>query len=415
MIASNDTDLLTRAVPFQIRFAESDICSHAYPINTMITNGPDNTPLNFRFMGSVSSSVFQTTTNTSCLGNVVNGTTRGVFFTVHGNNMPYTATTCQDRPQLDTQIAVFTGTCESRQCLAYNDNLCGTQASVTWQAQYNELYYIYVFTTNTKEPLVNGQFELTVRETVVNDICEGAVGPILPDGVPVTGSSKDASLESLDTCGLVSLQMAGVWYSLVGTGNVWRVSETNQRTHKLSILTGDSCHNLQCVVYGEQSELNWRTIANQTYYVVVEDAKFSGGHSLAFEEIVPPDNDLCQDAIGPLAINGSSVAGTLINATMDEGSLVCNGESLHGPQDVWYIVTGNGQSLTATVETLSDVMVAVFTGPGCGALDCVVAPTSSSVTWDAQVDTNYWILVNGTQTGYHPPNFNVTVTTQALP
>jgi hypothetical protein len=66
------------------------------------------------------------------------------WYTVIGTGKSMTASTCNDFTKFDTQLTIFTGTCEDRICVDGNDQFCGDQSSVTWKTERGVVYYILV-------------------------------------------------------------------------------------------------------------------------------------------------------------------------------------------------------------------------------------------------------------------------------
>ena len=117
----------------------------------------------------------------------------------------------------------------------------------------------------------------------------------------------------------------------------------------------------------------------------------------------PPANDLVCNASSISC--GQTIGGTTINATNSgtaENGFCTVSQTQPG---VWYVVTGNGQQMTANLcGTAWDSRISVFSGPNCSSLTCVggnddngpSCPTNSaSYSWTSQVGLNYYILVHG--------------------
>ena len=115
-------------------------------------------------------------------------------------------------------------------------------------------------------------------------------------------------------------------------------------------------------------------------------------------------NDFCSGAI-PVTC-GSTVSGTTIGATIDAGlPAACNAGG-YSAGSVWYVFTGNGQDVIATLcnPIGFDSRMTVFSGT-CGSLTCVGAndddfscgsnPTTSTVTFSTAIGTDYYIMVHG--------------------
>ena len=75
-------------------------------------------------------------------------TAPGLWYAVTGlNGMILTAETCGSG--YDTRLSVFEGDCDVPLCVVSNDDSCGLQASVTWDALGDQAYYILVHGYNT--------------------------------------------------------------------------------------------------------------------------------------------------------------------------------------------------------------------------------------------------------------------------
>ena len=79
-------------------------------------------------------------------------------------NSNYTASLCKDT-DFDTVLEIFSGSCSggTLQCIASNDDYCGSQSALSWNAIQNETYYILV--SGLKESDV-GSFSLEILEGV---------------------------------------------------------------------------------------------------------------------------------------------------------------------------------------------------------------------------------------------------------
>lgn len=78
----------------------------------------------------------------SC-GNLVFGTSSGNWYATSGTGSVFTASTCGNQTNFDTQISVFSGSCESLQCVDGNDQACGDQSSISWFSEPGVTYLIY--------------------------------------------------------------------------------------------------------------------------------------------------------------------------------------------------------------------------------------------------------------------------------
>ncbi len=96
--------------------------------------------------------------------------------------------TCQDdtpNTTYDSDISVFTGTCDALTCLVYNDGnfTCGFKSDVTFDVLNGQTYYIQVHGWNGEG---NFDMEVTCTEVVLDCPGVGNIGEVCDDGDPAT-------------------------------------------------------------------------------------------------------------------------------------------------------------------------------------------------------------------------------------
>jgi hypothetical protein len=116
-----------------------------------------------------------------------------------------------------------------------------------------------------------------------NDSCDGASREIeLDSGVPVEGSTLGSTLfDDVPFCSSQYESFAGVWYTVIGTGNDIGISlcdvGENYNSWAVSILEG-SCNALSCIHYNEFYSnceydiglgFSWPTEDGKVYYLFV--------------------------------------------------------------------------------------------------------------------------------------------------
>ncbi|MGV3632377.1 MAG: lectin-like domain-containing protein [Bacteroidota bacterium] len=135
-----------------------------------------------------------------------------------------------------------------------------------------------------------------------------------------------------------------------------------------------------------------------------------------------PANDACSNAVAVSC--GNSYNGTTVNSnTTGETSLPACGTSPTAG-GVWYVFTGNGSTVTASLcsGTSYDSKINVYSGSGCGAslTGCVASNddgcgVQSTVTFVTAVGTNYYILVNGFSSATGTFSLGITCCTPGVP
>ena len=167
------------------------------------------------------------------------------------------------------------------------------------------------------------------------------------------------------------------------------------------------------VVAAGFSPLTWTAPISGTYYIHYNTNSSCGTASscgtstiecLSCSAPAAPSNDLVCNATN---INcGQTIAGTTVNSTntgSGEMGGFCGVSQTTG--GVWYVVTGNGQNMTANLcATAWDSKISVFSGPNCSSLTCIggnddwgpsCSSSSASFSWTSTAGTNYYILVHG--------------------
>ena len=224
-----------------------------------------------------------------------------------------------------------------------------------------------------------------------------------------------------------------IWYRATGTGG-WLMVTTcheasmnaNEFPPRLALYKGD-CDQLECGLAkasemapsvdrdcGFGFSLNWWSELGVEYYIMVYKTNFLPGiqFGLTVEDLNPPSNGNCTGAIR-LSTDGTVTYGSTLRATYtpDQVAPTCAGDQdvSHSHPGLWYQVVGNGQRLTASVcneVTKFDTKISVFEG-SCGSLTCVNANDQwcgyqSSVDWESNDGTVYYILVHGSTGGTQP-------------
>ena len=332
----------------------------------------------------------------------------GVWYYTIGTGGEMMAHTCLDTT-FNSKIAIFGGTCEKPVCIEANDDYCGADTSlsaVSWNSMYGELYYVLV-TGNSD--FKDGSFNLVIGARS-NDECSTAIGPLaVKDSTPVLGTTIGATPNDV-FCDGVANESNSVWYLVRGTGGEMRVNwcEETNFSARITILTG-SCDELKCTILtsSDKCSVTWNSIVSRNYYVLVagQKAKEIGDFSLRFSTTEHFSNDKCEDAIGPLALDGIRIEGSTAMATADTDAPFCyTATTANG---LWYFVEGTGSIIQASLcDSLSyDTRLSIYrgdcsAGDGLSSLFCVdgnddFCGEQSLVTWDSEKGVTYYILVHG--------------------
>jgi hypothetical protein len=238
--------------------------------------------------GSISASAIVNPSSACGLDFSTSTTGPGAWYTIVGNGDTITASTCAGT-DFDSQIFVFIGgSCSRRQCVAGNDDakLCGKQSRVAIQSIQDQTYYVVVHGYGG----ATGNFALQISW----EYCGLQIQILQPaqilesDGIPrsviIADAKWDADLPELpDSPGCFSspedLPSHGLWYRIVGTGNLMSVlldSSTLDPTldlsgTRISVLSGirPGCSNLFCVVTDCVDTCAWESTADQVYFIFI--------------------------------------------------------------------------------------------------------------------------------------------------
>ena len=137
---------------------------------------------------------------------------------------------------------------------------------------------------------------------------------------------------------------------------------------------------------------------------------------------MPPMNNECSMAIGPIALN-TPTPGTTTNSTMTAGTPnagFCG--TTHSTSDVWYTVIGTGNTMTASTcnNANYDTKISIFCDE-CNQLICITgnddgigcAGFTSQISWASSAGVEYLVMMHGfgTATG----DFTLTITDDGMP
>jgi len=336
--------------------------------------------------------------------------TSGLWFKVTGTGGVLEANTCNDAVDYDTVIEIY-GACDAdgaTQCLAQNDDSCGTASKITWPTTIGHEYWIFVTGYSSNR----GSFVLTVQhgDSKLHDDCSSAIEVI---GIPFIHFDSTANISaSFSSC--FHLNKKSLWFVLTGTGE--KITATtcyeNNQGHDTMIEVYDNCvlsNETGCLAYNDDfcglySAVSWTSIVNQQYWIAV-----SGYHSdsngvdftLTIVSDATSSNDQCwyADTVAIPSVFSQSTVG----CTHSQGG--CNGAS-YSRQGRWYVLSPqeNMQVVASTCNnaTVASVTIEVYTS--CTILQCLaeshtVCTDKSEVKWSAQRGHYYYIFVSTPQGG----------------
>jgi hypothetical protein len=210
--------------------------------------------------------------------------------------------------------------------------------------------------------------------------------------------------DTIDKCGDNMSVGRASWFSYIADESRLMEASTCEGTDfdtQITITSGASCNELTCVTFndqgcGDQSRATWYAEEGKTYYINVHGFRQAQGEfSIALRK-PSESNDECVGAEGPVRL-GSSVFGTTSGSSKDEVE-ECGDVNLSNP-GVWYVLDNNVDGWVRAEAIARDLgfvaQISVYSGDGCGELQCQTGSSSGSVAWFAESVTTYYVLVNG--------------------
>eukprot|EP00339_Tiarina_fusa_P012669 CAMPEP_0117085010 /NCGR_PEP_ID=MMETSP0472-20121206/59804_1 /TAXON_ID=693140 ORGANISM="Tiarina fusus, Strain LIS" /NCGR_SAMPLE_ID=MMETSP0472 /ASSEMBLY_ACC=CAM_ASM_000603 /LENGTH=2345 /DNA_ID=CAMNT_0004814179 /DNA_START=233 /DNA_END=7270 /DNA_ORIENTATION=- len=349
----------------------------------------------------------------------------GVWYHVDGSNASLRLSTCSSATPYLTFAQVFSGSCDILSCVSAStiqDFFCGNGfpgSVASWFGETGQRYYILITTENEG---AGGYFELSLSEfdAADNDACVGAEALSI-DGMPAGGSTRDATSDTLAPCRYS--EGPGVWYSIIGNGQVVNVTTCSEELNFDAVMTvsvGDCSGPQECIFFAAYNEPNcyssfysastatWRADEGVTYYILVQGNGSTevGEFVLSVTSLETPDNDECFQAI-PINVDGTLITGSTVGATYNPALSYCSG--FQSP-DLWYSIAGTGSEVTASTcnsVTNYDSALSVYTSfdGTCREIGCetynddACGSTTSEVTWFAAPGLTYFIRVHGYGSG----------------
>ena len=208
----------------------------------------------------------------------------GVWYEVTGAGGLIQASTC-DGTFINTQISVYEGNCGSLECVAFNNNACGLQSSVSWDSQAGVAYYVLVhggrgtsggtfslsLDGSASGPLAQNEACLTA--TALNSLADGEE---VTTSVPLANAQVDPAFSGGEMWCVASVSdgkdRRGLWYTIDGTGSTYNIATSGSPSASLTVFGGD-CENLNCFAGGldviNTQEGFWQSVAGVTYTIFV--------------------------------------------------------------------------------------------------------------------------------------------------
>ncbi|MCB9265067.1 MAG: T9SS type A sorting domain-containing protein [Lewinellaceae bacterium] len=361
----------------------------------------------------------------------------GVWYTFTAGTIPrfYSLSTC-NQAGYDTKISVFTGdVCGELTCLAGADDTDGCSGGSTeliFTPSLGRVHYVLVHGFGQEQ----GAFDLTLDCDVEaiptgctdptatnydpdalvddgscvyapaptgNDDCAGAIA--VSCGQTVSGSTTGATFDGVGTCG-TSNTAPGVWYTVVGNGDLITASTCNQASFdtKISIFTG-SCGSLSCL-QGDDDDTgcglttteSWLSTPGVTYYILIHGfGTAAGDFDLTVTCAPPPAGDDCATATPitvapPGGCPANAVFGSTIGASDDGPQSPCDGTTNN--IGVWYSFTAPASGIVNLniVEITGNHEAAIYTGCGGASVFCDITPNSELITGLTPGATYYLIV-----------------------
>ncbi|MEX2103300.1 MAG: hypothetical protein WD805_04990, partial [Gaiellaceae bacterium] len=256
--------------------------------------------------------------------------------------------------EFDTLLAVYRGKfLDELEEVASNNDSCGTASAVTFQAEFDEVYWIAVDGVETAGVPATGKFVLALTLRPAND--DFADAQVLSGGSALgSGTSENATKEAGEPNHAGHPGGASIWYQWTAPASGPVSIDTCNLTSfdtLLGVYTGTSVGGLTGVASsndacGLGSAVRISAVAGVIYRIAVDRVGAQNG-SVSLRIGPPPTNDLFANA---QVLSGSSltVAGNTIGATKQTAEPDHAGDP--GGTSVWYRWTAPSTGLF-TVDT----------------------------------------------------------------
>lgn len=240
-----------------------------------------------------------------------------------------------------------------------------------------------------------------------NDECSTAMMLTQQSSCNPTADSVANATQSLPGCSGTAND--DVWFSFVATSTNPIVEVAGSSGFDAVVQVFTACNGTALVCEDatfagevEVAQLNGLTVGN-TYYIRVYDWDLgipatTGFTICVYDTPPPPVNDDCSGAIA-IGCN-QSVSGNTSFANPEAANVGACGTSISAP-GLWYSVTGNGNSITASMctGTTYDSKLNIYSGD-CSNLICVAGNDDScgvqaGISWTSVAGQTYYILVQG--------------------
>lgn len=316
----------------------------------------------------------------------------GVWYSFQGTGGGLSVSACSDEYNLPNMY-IFSGACDELESVASSVNVSG----VCEQSTQSGSQAIFVTEVNTEYFILvtqygygsNSEFELTMSDVEIppNAFCSGAT-ELFPDVDNITGSLANAttvtpSLPCSDDPG-----NRGVWYSLMGTGDVFIISTCSVELSfdsAISVSRG-TCDNRECVEFGVYNDWNcglsdnfysakvvFKSEIGAQYQVMVEQVGEGIGDDfgLTVTSVKVPPNIVCTNPIVVQPDNGT-ITGWINNVTGVMDDSFTNPEETVG---AWFSLVGTGaeyEITTCSSRLNFDSALRILTGT-CDDLRLIIA------------------------------------------
>ena len=226
-------------------------------------------------------------------------------------------------------IKLFEGGCGALECIS--ETLVSTGQTADFFCKSNRKYWVLISSIGNERGLFS--FRHDCFSPAPNDNCLNGIR--LVAGNFYTGDARLSSPDRLVPC----IEDAnGIWYKVVGTGNIYEFLNFGNSFFTQTIMTG-SCGALKCIqdaFVNIGAAARFSTVKNQVYYILIRNS--NGPFSFLFNSITPSLNDVCDKAtVLPCGVNPS---GNFKAASHDLSDPVFLGP---GVSTLWYELKGDNK------------------------------------------------------------------------
>lgn len=323
------------------------------------------------------------------ISGVTEQSTAGIWYKITGTGDDFTISTGSSTENVDTRLAVYTGTCGALTCVAGNDDSVGLRAEVSFASTAGADYYILLYAWNNSSLAgitLTATCTTPCTPATTNNECADAAANVVTLGTPLATNNTCASPSlgvSYPSCGSSFGTFYDTWYSFNSGSNT---SLEISAAYTGTTVVGLAIYSGAC---GSLTQVGCNTTGTATNYTLTANTDYI---IRAYSTVVASRGDFTLSVKIPcLKPTGLTVTGVTTNAaTLNwtaSASVPAGGYDweIRAADGTTVIASGNTATLTASVNTLATgTIYNAYVRSVCGVGDN--SPWSAAVSFATECD-----------------------------